>query len=58
MLPSPDHLVLAVATKIHNEEYQCKCDPKYKRSCVRFADAVLEAGRRIREESHEHPEAS
>jgi len=40
----------ALATRLHDEQYgQRHCDRKYLRSCPRYASAILDAGRRIRE---------
>lgn len=40
--------VIAVATHLHDES-GCGCDPKYLMSCPNMANAVLRAGRVIRE---------
>ncbi|RAO30107.1 hypothetical protein ONO86_05660 [Micromonospora noduli] len=36
--------LLARAAQLHNDN-GCRCDPRYLRSCPRFAAAILEAGK-------------
>jgi hypothetical protein len=40
--------LIAVATHLHDEA-GCSCDPRYLMSCPSMANAVLQAGRVIRE---------
>lgn len=38
--------MLARAAQIHDDD-GCRCDPKYLRSCPRFAAAILQAGKEV-----------
>lgn len=42
-------LLLIEAQKLHDREWPNHCDPKYIRSCPRFAQAILDAGTALRE---------
>ncbi|HEY2075191.1 MAG TPA: hypothetical protein VGH53_02540 [Streptosporangiaceae bacterium] len=47
--------LIAVAAHLHDES-GCQCDPKYLMSCPGMANAVLQAGRVIRERSERQPQ--
>lgn len=40
--------LLIDAQKLHDDR-GCRCDPKYIRSCPKFAQAILDTGKAMRE---------